>query len=250
MFGWIGTVLGGIGSKLMTGLAQVGSFLKNTVGVFLGKIGTAIQGGWNWLKDSVSGLFNGDAGKVAKTLTENGVKANPTTSGALNSVVLESADNLAAQGLDLTRAASISSSTPMGGLTGDVVQGAREISTGAVGAVAGKSTGLKGTFDSLIDFFSTDSGSVLGKGAVAFATVALDNTMKKRQLKAAQDEAKRQEEAARRDWLMQQQRESQMKSWEAERSTQVDRSNRLNKWSGLTGEIYSPNDVAPQPVRI
>jgi hypothetical protein len=250
MFGWIGTVMSGLGTNLLNGLKTVGTFLKETVGGFIGKIGTAIKTGFNWLKDSVAGLFNGDAGAVAKTLTENGVKANPTTNGALNSVVLDSADALSKNGLDLTRAAKISADTPMGGLTGDVVQGAKELSVDSLKAVSGKAAGIKSKFDSVIDFFATDSGSVLGKGAVAFGAVALENTMKKRQFQAAQEEARRQEENARRDWAMQQQRESQMKSWEARRATQVDRADRMNKWSGLTGQVYQPDDTAPMPVGV
>jgi len=263
--GELGAAIQGIGSTIWDGIKTLGSGLMNNVispiGDFLSRLPTMISSGFDWVKDTVSNMFSGNVkGTVDSVRAAVGnTPVEMSNSGITEFLVFGSDGSTLSSGADAIANATTPAITDMASkaatLTSNNVKSvAPNITieppvsqTPAAGGVGGKAADTGDLFSKSVDFFKTDVGQFVGKSAMTALAIQYQNNKNKAALKAAKAEAQRQEEEKRRQWLTEQQRATELKSWEAQRANEQALAQQRNAWSSFTGKWQQPTTVVPSP---
>jgi len=254
-FDSIGTLISNVGSSIMSGIQAAGSFLGDNILSpimdFIKSIPSAIESGFNWVKNTVTDLFTGNSTSALQNASsETGLPiVSPTGSasnfdslglnGGADAFNASTVNYMGSQALGGAPAGLPTSATGTGGLMMNPISGAPMTGT----TVAGDS----GLFSKSIDFFKTPVGQFVGKAGLTAAAMMYQANQTKSAQKAAEAEQRRQEEQQRQNWLLQQQYESQLQAYGDTRQNQAAKASAQNTWAGLSGIWQQPTTAVPSP---
>lgn len=261
-FGEIGTIISNVGSSIMSGIKAVGSFLSDNILSpimdFVKSIPSAIESGFNWVKDTVSSLFTGDStAALQKASTETGLPITSPAGSASNFDTLgmnggagafnvDTVNYLGSQplggaptGIPTSGASVAAAAAPSGGLMTNPISGAPMTGTTAASDPS--------IFGKAVDFFKTPVGQFLGKAGMTMAAMQFQASQTKNAQKAAAAEQRRQSEMQRQNWLLQQQYASQLQAYGDTRQNQAAKATANNSWAGLSGIWQQPTTAVPAP---
>jgi len=262
-FDSIGTLISNVGSSIMSGIQAAGSFLSENILSpimdFVKSIPSAIESGFNWVKNTVTDLFTGNSTSALQNASsDTGLPIVSPTGSASNfdSVGLNG-------GADAFNASTVNymGSQALGGAPAGLPTSITSVAAGAPTATAGLMTnpisgapmtgttaaGDSGLFSKAIDFFKTPVGQFVGKAGLTAAALAYQSHQTRNAQKAAAAEQRRQEEQQRQNWLLQQQYASQLQAYGDTRQNQAAKASAQNTWAGLSGIWQQPTTAVPSP---
>ena len=252
----VGTAISGAFQSIDFG--AIGEWVTN----FVGNIGTTIKNGFDWITKPIKNLFGANSGpEAADALLGGPVRSSAVTSPngfteQLFGGQVQSVSQVADIASTAFQASPVQTTLSSGGLMDAVTsQGSASLGSGqsagdlanvALGNVD-KPVGMAGGFwKNTVDFFSTDIGQMLGKGAMGVVAMKMMNQRDKDNFAAARRESQRQEEVARRNWVQQENRNADLA--QATRDYQQNQYliDRKNKFAGVTGKMYYNDTPIPR----
>jgi len=248
----IGGAISAIGSSIVSGIQSVGNFLGgafNAIVDFVGNAATMVSDGVGWVIDGIKGIFSGNADQAAEAVNAPS-KATGMTAPVADTMPTQVVEPAFQSGGYIDRVKNAMDSSSLGAkVTQDVpIAGASGGSLSALAAPVEKvSEGGAGAFEKVANFFKTDLGQMVGKGAQAGLSYLAMQKMTKNQQKLQESMEKRQAQREKEAWLKEEQRRSQLTSWEAQRANEVARAQANNQWSGFTGKWINPTTEVPMP---
>jgi len=256
-FDSIGTIISNVGSSIMSGIQSVGSFLSDNllspIMDFIKSIPSAIETGFNWVKNTVTDLFTGNStGALQSASSDTGLPIVSPTGSASNFDSLGLNDG--ANAFDVSAVNYMGSQSLGGAPSGLPVSAASSATSGLMtnpisGAPMTGTTaaGDSGLFSKSIDFFKTPVGQFVGKAGLTAAAMMYQSNQTKNAQKAAESEQRRQEEYQRQNWLLQQQYASQLQAYGDTRQNESAKASANNTWAGLSGIWMQPTTNVPTP---
>jgi hypothetical protein len=238
-FAELGTFFSGVGTSIMNGLRGIGDFLSTNIvtplSEFVSNIPTMISEGWTWLTDKVGALWSGDSGAG---IASSGLETVSTAPAATSEFVVNAPTQT-----------GMYSPTDMMSVGAVAPQAAPKLTPSVTSGLMGSSatTTSESFIPKAMKFLSSPVGQVVSKGAVAGVTTLVKQREQRKLMKDIEKEQRRQEAEARRDWLMQQQYESEVGKWQATRQNEVARANAQNQWAGASGVWMNPTTDVPTP---
>ena len=241
----VSSVLSSVGTAIWDTFKSIGNFISGTFSTvldFFSKIPEYISSGFDWVKKGITSIFSGDSAGTQEAAQQGmGEVANDTSrvSSEIGNTSISQAGRTAQVVPDVAPSATqVARSSGGLGIPGGNVAQAASASAGAGGS------DWMGTMG---DFFKTDIGKLVGTTGMMAAKYYTSQQQSKNQMKMMESMQRRQAQQNRQDWLLQEQRQSQLASWQAQRQNEIAKATEQNKWSGFTGKWVDPTTAVPIP---
>jgi len=243
----VGSVLSSVGTAIWDTFKSIGNFISGTFSTvldFFSKIPEYISSGFDWIKKGISSIFGGDSVGTQEAAQQGiGEVANDTS--RVSSEIGNTSISQAGQTAQIVPDVAPSVSP----VTNQVAQssGGIGIPGGNVAQAASAGAGGSDWMGTMGDFFKTDIGKLVGTAGMMAAKYYTSQQQSKNQMKMMESMQRRQAQQNREDWLLQEQRQSQLASWQAQRQNEIAKATEQNKWSGFTGKWVDPTTAVPMP---